>query len=637
MNLRLVCVALALLSAAPSMTAQTSTSNTTAATAQVPRLVRFSGTVQNLTADMAGGGAVARDGASVPVNTVGVTFSLYSEQTGGAALWSEVQNVQVDKTGHYTVQLGSTQPEGLPVELFSSAQAQWLGVQQEGQAEQPRIMLLSVPYALKAADAETFGGKPPSAYASASPSQTNSTSGANLTAPVSGEAQNAGHPTPHPLPITGSGTTNYVPLWTNASTLSSSAIYQSPTNNFIGIETNDPMYPLHVTDSGNYYALYTYEGKTGGTGIGGFAVSTGVEGQGTSASGIGVFGWAISSTGNTLGVSGQADSTTGIGVKGNATASSGINIGVQGESSSPTGIGVYGKNLVASDITTGVLGIVASPSGVGISGENQATSGNAEGVEAITLSTGGVGAYGEGVQYSNEGLQVHLRPIGVWGDTNQSSGIGVLATADNGIAFSGYNNADNISTAKFFNDETVNETGNILAVQGYMGICVMDVSGNLACTGTKDAVVPVDGGTRKVALYAEESPENWFEDAGSGQLSVGVAVIQLEPLFAQTVNTGVDYHVFLTPNGDCKGLYVTNKTGDSFEVHELGGGKANVSFDYRIMARRKGYESVRLADKTKQFDNAVNEPRPRPGVTPMKVVAPALKAEPRKAAGNPQG
>ena len=116
MNLRLVCVALALLSAAPSMTAQTSTSNAAAATAQVPRLVRFSGTVQNFAADMAGGGAVARDGASVPANTVGVTFSLYAEQTGGAPLWSEVQNVQVDKTGHYTVMLGSSQPDGLPVE-----------------------------------------------------------------------------------------------------------------------------------------------------------------------------------------------------------------------------------------------------------------------------------------------------------------------------------------------------------------------------------------------------------------------------------------------------------------------------------------------------------------------------------------
>jgi len=30
-------------------------------------------------------------------------------------------------------------------------------------------------------------------------------------------------------------------------------------------------------------------------------------------------------------------------------------------------------------------------------------------------------------------------------------------------------------------------------------------------------------------------------------------------------------------------------------VRELGGGKGNVSFDYRIVARRLGYEDVRLA------------------------------------------
>jgi hypothetical protein len=46
---------------------------------------------------------------------------------------------------------------------------------------------------------------------------------------------------------------------------------------------------------------------------------------------------------------------------------------------------------------------------------------------------------------------------------------------------------------------------------------VIDVGGNLGCTGSKSAVVPVDGGTRKVALYAVEAPENWFEDIGSAQ------------------------------------------------------------------------------------------------------------------------
>jgi hypothetical protein len=97
-------------------------------------------------------------------------------------------------------------------------------------------------------------------------------------------------------------------------------------------------------------------------------------------------------------------------------------------------------------------------------------------------------------------------------------------------------------------------------------------------------------------------------------------VVQLESTFAQTINTGMEYHVFLTPKGDCKGLYVTNETADSFEVRELGGGTAGIAFDYRIVARRKGYENVRLADKTKQFENAANEPELRPGkMAPIKL------------------
>ena len=79
------------------------------------------------------------------------------------------------------------------------------------------------------------------------------------------------------------------------------------------------------------------------------------------------------------------------------------------------------------------------------------------------------------------------------------------------------------------------------------------------------------------------------------------AVIHLENMFGQAVNTGIDYHVFLTPNGDCKGLYVSQKSATSFEVHELGGGTSSIAFDYRIMAKRKGFENIRMADKTAEF------------------------------------
>jgi len=137
----------------------------------------------------------------------------------------------------------------------------------------------------------------------------------------------------------------------------------------------------------------------------------------------------------------------------------------------------------------------------------------------------------------------------------------------------------------------------------------VDGNGNLYCTGSKNAIVKIDGGGRRVSLAAIESPKNWFEDFGSAQLVDGVAVVTLEPDFAQTVNTETDYKVFPVPNGDCKGLYVTRKTATSFEVRELGGGTSNVSFDYRITALRKNYENIRLLDHTN--DPILNRKGPR--------------------------
>src|SRR5579871_1401236 len=114
----------------------------------VPNLVQYSGTLAEF--------------AGRPV--VGVTFALYKEPTGGVPIWMETQNVSLDTSGRYTILLGATRNQGLPTQLFVAGEARWLGVQPEGRPEEPRVVLLSVPYALKAADADTIGGLPPSAF-----------------------------------------------------------------------------------------------------------------------------------------------------------------------------------------------------------------------------------------------------------------------------------------------------------------------------------------------------------------------------------------------------------------------------------------------------------------------------------------
>src|SRR5579863_3184948 len=131
----------------------------------VPTLVNYSGTLTDLN-----GKPIA--------NVTGVTFLLYKDDQSGAPLWMETQNITPDKAGHYTAVLGSTTSQGLPTDLFASGEARWLGVQAEGQAEQPRVLLLSVPYALKAGDAQTVGGLPASAFVLANGSATGSVNSA---------------------------------------------------------------------------------------------------------------------------------------------------------------------------------------------------------------------------------------------------------------------------------------------------------------------------------------------------------------------------------------------------------------------------------------------------------------------------
>ncbi len=136
-----------------------------------------------------------------------------------------------------------------------------------------------------------------------------------------------------------------------------------------------------------------------------------------------------------------------------------------------------------------------------------------------------------------------------------------------------------------------NDEEGVFAVLGTPGACQISDGGNLSCTGTKSASVEIEDERR--LMYAVESPEVWFEDFGSGTLKNGQVVITIDPQYASVINLD-KYHVFLTPLGDCQGLFVTNKTQSGFEVRELSGGNSNISFDYRITAHRRGYEEDRF-------------------------------------------
>jgi hypothetical protein len=134
------------------------------------------------------------------------------------------------------------------------------------------------------------------------------------------------------------------------------------------------------------------------------------------------------------------------------------------------------------------------------------------------------------------------------GTAGESTAVVGTAVENNAAYF--INNGSNYTTLTAENGAQSSSSALVLETIGghFCGTCKIDVSGNLTCSGKVAGVVGIDGGVRKVVLYSVQSPENWFEDFGSGSLTNGAVTIKLDPTFAQTVNTGTEYHVFLTPN-----------------------------------------------------------------------------------------
>jgi len=213
---------------------------------------------------------------------------------------------------------------------------------------------------------------------------------------------------------------------------------------------------------------------------------------------------------------------------------------------------------------------------------------------------------------------------GIWADAPDGQVAALVATSDGVTAGEFYNDAISTPTISVVNQYTGGPSGNVvpgiatvIRAGGSGGICGINQAGSLSCTGQMKTIVPTKDASRQLETYTVQSAENWVEDYGSGQLNHGSATITLETAFADTVNTGVDFHVFLTPGGDCKGLYVTNKTPGSFEVHELGGGASSIPFDYKIVAKRTGLESQRLVDVTDRMKLESEQARLKPLAHPL--------------------
>jgi hypothetical protein len=200
--------------------------------------------------------------------------------------------------------------------------------------------------------------------------------------------------------------------------------------------------------------------------------------------------------------------------------------------------------------------------------------------------------------------------VGVWGDTtgvngDEQTAIGGTASDGEAAQFSNNSNMPTVLIVNFGGGDTIADDAKpfrALEATTPSGACGFGDNGSMTCTGQLKSLATTSNGARTVETYSMQSPENWMEDFGSGTLQSGISRVSIDTAFAETVSDAADYHVFLTPQGDSKGLYVTNKTATSFEVHESGGGTSTIGFDYRIVAKRRGLEAQRMVDVTEAMN-----------------------------------
>jgi hypothetical protein len=321
--------------------------------------------------------------------------------------------------------------------------------------------------------------------------------------------------------------------------------------------------------------VHALGGNNGSTGSGGDGIRA--EGGSLNAGGVGdvrVGGYgllAFGGSGNVRGRGGYAVFAVG----GNSTTVPGPGVfgrgGVQiAALNAIGGSGVHGEG--------GLDGGLLSRTGIGVVGEsdqNYAIFGQSNGAVGIRgVSFGSVSA---GV----EGVAVGSGP-GVWGFT--TSGHAVLGNSSTG--------AGGVFSSQTGYGASVTSNQGAVGVHAKANGFAFYGEGNLACTGTGQfdgGVVTAhrmaDGSTRATASIT--SPSSVVEDFGRARLVGGAATVELDRQFAELVS-GNDYAVFLTPNGDSKGLYVSNKSASTFEVREQQGGTTSLDFDYRIVAKRSG-------------------------------------------------
>jgi hypothetical protein len=336
----------------------------------------------------------------------------------------------------------------------------------------------------------------------------------------------------------------------------------------------------------------------------------------------------------------ETNSQTGAGVKGISTSGNGSmgQTKFKSTSSSNAKAGVFGQDLSSSGgFDSGVLG--SSTNGIGVQG----TSVNGSGVVALSTNQSALFAentgFSDGIQsvaLNNDGANSSTQNpsatfgrgrSGVYGHDDSSDGgrlnVGVAGSSTNGVGVSASSTnwigivAVGGGTDGTFDYPALSVTANVLdntptnalivctghspcsdgnyvaRINGYGDMTLIGKLYTAGFCSTGCARQPGAPG-RRVVSYASTDAQPTLQDVGEAQLISGRAYVHFEAQYASVVDRSSRYFVFITPEGDCNQLYVTDKTSSGFSVREAHGGLSTVPFQYRIVARPYGDKSTRL-------------------------------------------
>lgn len=294
---------------------------------------------------------------------------------------------------------------------------------------------------------------------------------------------------------------------------------------------------------------------------------------------------------------------------------SGTGDAVYGHSSNVGGILGYETNITigVTPQTLSGAGVYASNPAAGYTSLFAQSTGSANVAAAINYSNVWIGSYNyvdnasttssPSVSYSQlnntgttlGGTQIAVRGFNNRGTTAGNAGysVGVQGLANSQFQDSygvqGLSFCDSfISTGGYFSG--YNSIGANISY-AYVGGWINGVTARkIVGTGTVNEIIPTENHGR-VTLTCPESPEYWYQDYGTVQMTNGKATILLDPILADVIVVDEEnpIRVTCTPMGMpyFNGITIMNQTKNSVEILELNGGNHSGKLQYQLVVKPK--------------------------------------------------